>query len=164
MPDIIGHLIFWPVFSIGLALDLSSKKAVFSWLEQRPDGSFVIIDGLLRLVAVQNAGAAFGIAAGRTGILIGFSFIALAVVLALFFVSRKHRIHHIALGLFAAGICGNLYDRFFNTGLVRDFIDVVYWPKKHWPAFNLADSMLCIAVALIALVGLFSRPQKPPTD
>jgi lipoprotein signal peptidase len=33
--------------------------------------------------------------------------------------------------------------------MVRDFIDVVYWPGRHWPAFNAADSMLCIAVAMM---------------
>jgi signal peptidase II len=164
MPDLIGHLVFWPVFLIGLALDLFSKKAIFHWLEQRPDNNFVIIDGLLKLIAVQNAGAAFGIAAGRTKILIIFSIIALVVVIVFFLVSKRHRLHHIALGLFAAGICGNLYDRLFNEGLVRDFIDVVYWPKRHWPAFNLADSMLCIAVAIIAVSGLLSRPPKQPSS
>ena len=52
----------------------------------------------------------------------------------------------VALGLFAAGVSGNLWDRIFNGGQVRDFIDVVYWPGRHWHTFNVADAMLCIAV------------------
>ena len=64
---------------------------------------------------------------------------------------------HAALGLFAAGICGNLYDRIFNNGLVRDFIDVVYWSGRHWPAFNFADSMLCIGVGVVIISGLFTE-------
>jgi len=49
-----------------------------------------------------------------------------------------------------------LYDRIFNDGRVRDFIDIVYWPGKHWPAFNVADSLLVIAVGLIIASNLLS--------
>jgi signal peptidase II len=66
---------------------------------------------------------------------------------------------HVALGLFAAGVCGNLYDRIFNDGLVRDFIDV-YYRQHHWPAFNVADSMLCIAVGL-GIISCFWAPKRP---
>jgi lipoprotein signal peptidase len=40
---------------------------------------------------------------------------------------------------------------------VRDFVDVVYWPGRHWPAFNVADSMLCAAVVLLLLSNLFTH-------
>ena len=39
---------------------------------------------------------------------------------------------------------------------VRDFIDVVYWPGRHWPAFNVADTMLCIAVGLLIVSSFFT--------
>ena len=57
---------------------------------------------------------------------------------------------YVALGLVAAGACGNLYDRIFNGGFVRDFIDV-YYRNYHWPTFNVADSLLCIGVVIIML-------------
>ncbi|MCH7515671.1 MAG: signal peptidase II [Bacteroidetes bacterium] len=38
--------------------------------------------------------------------------------------------------------------------MVRDFIDI-YYGKYHWPAFNVADSMLCIAVGLLLITGVF---------
>jgi len=152
------HLTFWLTLSGGLGLDLLTKKAVFSWLANRPYNTFVIIDGFFQLVAVENTGAAFGIAAGRTLLLTIFSLFALIVVLGIFLFNKNDKIlFHIALGLFAAGVCGNLYDRLFNEGCVRDFIDIVYWPGKHWPAFNLADSMLCIAVALLVITTLTTR-------
>ena len=154
--DCKGHLIFWPILVLGLILDLWSKRAVFEWLGQKPGSTVTLRAGLLRLVMAENAGAAFGIATGQRYLLVAISVIALIVVFAVFLFSRAcQRSTHVALGLFAAGICGNLYDRIFNDGLVRDFIDVVYWPGRHWPAFNVADSMLCIGIGLMIVSGLF---------
>ncbi len=85
---------------------------------------------------------------------------ALVVIFAIFlFSGSQGKLVHIALGLFAAGVCGNLWDRVFNDGRVRDFIDVVYWPGRHWPAFNVADTMLCIGVGLLVISTFFTgRP------
>jgi len=157
LPDLSAQLIFWPLVVIGIALDLWSKRAVFDWLEHR--GSVSIIDGFLQLVTALNDGAAFGLFSGYPYRLILISVVALIVIFALFFFSgTKQRLVHVALGLFAAGVCGNLYDRIFNNGLVRDFIDVTIWPGRHWPAFNIADSMLCIAVGL-GVISCFRAPK-----
>lgn len=159
-PPFKAQLTFWALVVGGVALDLWSKWAVFEYLGRRPGGDIPIIDGFLRLVVVENTGAAFGIAAGQRWLLTSVSIIALIVILGIFFFSTgKSKVMHIALGLFTAGVCGNLYDRIFNDGRVRDFIDIVYWPGKHWPAFNVADSMLCIGVGLLIIWGfLTDRP------
>jgi len=157
LPGLKAQLVFWPFMVIGLALDLASKSAVFSWLEQEPGNSFLIINGFLQLVRIENPGAAFGIAPGHYGLLVAVSVIALVIIFAIFISSgSQHILFHAALALFAAGVCGNLYDRLFNGGLVRDFIDVVYWPGRHWPAFNIADAMLCIGVALLIIANYFT--------
>lgn len=155
LPDFSAHLIFWPLMVFGISLDLWSKKAVFDSLKHR--GSISIVDGFLRLVTALNEGAAFGLFSGHPYWLIVVSCVALVVIFACFlFGGAKQRLVHVALGLFAAGVCGNLYDRIFNDGLVRDFIDV-YYRQHHWPAFNVADSLLCIAVGL----GVISCLQVP---
>jgi signal peptidase II len=159
-----SHLVFWPIFIGGLILDLWSKSAVFAWLESRGQDGFPIIDGWLCLQLARNPGAAFGIAAGQRWLLVTVSISAIIAVVAVFlFAGSSRKLVQVALGLFAAGVCGNLYDRLFNDGLVRDFIDVVYWPGRHWPAFNVADSLLCIAVGLLIISSFFSRQscQKP---
>ena len=154
LPGLKAHIIFWSITVFGIALDLWSKSAVFDWLQQQ-HSSISIIDGFLQLVRTENPGAAFGIAAGQHHLLIAVSVIALMVIFAIFlFGGTEQKLVHVALGLFAAGVCGNIYDRIFNGGLVRDFIDVVYWPGRHWPAFNIADSMLCIAVGLLIISNL----------
>ena len=145
------QLIFWPLVLVGVGLDLWSKAAAFKWLETQPNYTVSVIDGFFQLVMAENPGSAFGLAAGQRYFLVAFSIVALIMILSmLVFSATEHKMFHIALGLFAAGVCGNLYDRIFNDGLVRDFIDI-YYRRSHWPAFNIADSMLCISVGLILI-------------
>jgi len=133
-------------------VDLWSKATVFNWLKNEDRHKYSIVDGFLELVRTENPGAAFGIAMGQRPLLVLISTAALVVIVGVFISGGKRsKLFYISLGLFGAGVSGNLYDRLFNEGLVRDFIDVTYWPGKHWPAFNLADAMLCIAVGLLLI-------------
>ena len=151
LPDAAAHLVFWPLFIIGFTLDLWSKWMVFKWLGTKSTYSVSVVDGFFQLVMLENAGAAFGIAAGKRGLLVIVSVIALFAIVGVFLFGQiRRRMVHVALALFAAGVCGNLYDRIFNQGFVRDFLDV-YYGHYHWPAFNVADSLLCIAVGLLVI-------------
>jgi signal peptidase II len=53
----------------------------------------------------------------------------------------------LALSLILGGALGNVLDRVM-FGAVVDFIDLHY-ANWHWPAFNIADSAICIGAALI---------------
>jgi len=151
------QLIFWPIVVAGIAADLWTKSAIFNWLYNSQNSTYTVIKGF-RLVLAQNDGAAFGIASGQRHLLTAISVIALLLIILIFlFCHIKHKLMTIALAMFTAGICGNLYDRVFNDGRVRDFIDIVYWPGKHWPAFNVADSLLCIAMALILISSFLTE-------
>ena len=153
LPDAAAHLIFWSLLAGGLALDLWTKKAIFDWL--KPREVFSVIDGLLQFVPALNDGAAFGWFAGRAWFLAAVSTVAIAVILGIFLLGgSRSRLVHVALGLFAAGVCGNLYDRIFNGGAVRDFIDV-YYRSYHWHTFNAADTLLCIGVGLLIIATSF---------
>lgn len=169
LPDRTAHMIFWPIALLGVVFDLWTKQAVFGVLREKPDQSLAIIDGFLTFRMALNDGAAFGIASGQKPILIGISVLAMVGILGLFLLgAARQRAVQAALGLFAAGVCGNLWDRLFNEGRVRDFIDVVYWPGRHWHTFNVADAMLCISVGLLVITMLFTdsscqerdQPQK----
>ncbi len=157
LPDRVAHMIFWPIALVGLVLDLWTKQAVFAVLPHEPDQSLTIINGFLSFRMALNDGAAFGIASGKQVLLVSVSVVALVVILGVFlFGAARQRIVQAALALFTAGVCGNLWDRMFNGGRVRDFIDVVYWPGRHWHTFNVADAMLCVAVGLLMLATLFT--------
>lgn len=162
LPDLWANFIFWSCAAGGLAVDLITKKTVFDFLSRQPDFRFPVIKGFITLVMATNRGAAFGLLEGARVILTVISFIALFVVLFIFlFSGSKNKLLYMVLGLFAAGICGNLFDRLFNSGQVRDFIEVVYWPGlKPWPAFNVADSLLCIAVAVALIMTFIQKPSE----
>ena len=57
----------------------------------------------------------------------------------------------LALGLIAGGIIGNLIDR-IRIGSVIDFLSF-YMGEHHWPAFNVADSAICVGVGLYILLS-----------
>ncbi len=158
LPSPSAHLFFWSISLAAFILDLLTKWAVFEWLRFRSAVS--IVDGVVRFVIVHNDGAAFGLFAGHPNWLIAVSFFALVAIICLFlFGGSKQKIMHVAFAFFTAGICGNLYDRLFNNGLVRDFIDVGINENLRWPAFNLADTFLCIAVGLMMVaVYLTEKP------
>jgi signal peptidase II len=161
-PSLRDHLLFWPVAAGVLALDLWTKKAVFDWLSSKEFPVYQVIPNFLNLVLAENPGAAFSIAPGKRAFLISVAAVAAIVIVAIFLSGRAHgKLMKLSLALFVGGILGNLHDRLFNNGLVRDFIDA-YYRDWHWPAFNVADSALCIAVALILLSNFLTHPGSNP--
>lgn len=64
----------------------------------------------------------------------------------------------IALSLILSGALGNLWDRML-LGHVVDFIDLHY-DGYHWPAFNVADSIICIGAAFLILESARSKEVK----
>ena len=169
LPWLTASLLFWPVALAGAALDLWSKWAIFNWLptltpyryvtidgQTVPEFRYTLIDGFLYFILRENDGAAFSLFGGWTFMLVGISAVALVVVICIFFMRKIHsRLMLFALGCMTSGIIGNLYDRAFNGGRVRDFIDVLI-PiiDRPWPTFNVADSMLCVGVGLLIISNL----------
>ena len=58
------------------------------------------------------------------------------------------------LALVLGGAVGNLIDRVFRDGRVVDFVSL-YYQDFHWPAFNLADSAICVGAGLLIAHTLF---------
>ncbi len=160
VPWLTGALLFWPITLAGAAFDLWSKAAVFNWLNW--DERYSVINGFLQFIIRENDGAAFSAFQGWTKFLVAISCVALVVVVGIFFSHKvTSRLVLFAMGCITAGIIGNLYDRLFNEGRVRDFIDV-YVGSHHWPTFNVADSLLCIGVGLLIISNLTASTDQIP--
>ena len=131
--------------------DQSTKFAAVEWLD--PASSVELIP-TLDLVLAYNTGAAFSLLSTAGGWQ-RWLFIGLALVICVFIVHwlrdlpRDARGTPLALSLILGGAAGNLIDR-VHVGAVVDFIDfhVGDW---HWPAFNMADSAICVGAALLVL-------------
>jgi signal peptidase II len=81
--------------------------------------------------------------------------IAIAIVFWLRTLPRRAWLQAVALALIFAGAVGNMIDR-LRLGYVIDFVQV-HWGEHYFPAFNVADSAICVGAALILIEGFFSR-------
>jgi signal peptidase II len=115
--------------------------------------SIPVLDGLFSITYLRNKGAAFSFladASWRLPFFILVSFIAVTAILVAFKKLRDdQQFAAFSLTLILSGAIGNLIDR-LRLGEVIDFLDV-YWRSHHWPAFNVADSAICVGVAMLAL-------------
>ena len=120
-----------------------------------------IIPGFFNLTLVFNPGAAFGMFSGlpdtQRRIALGVvSFLAIIVVFRFMLKEAKDDIwSQCALFGILAGAIGNIADRFRFDSVV-DFLDF-YVKTHHWPAFNVADSAICIGVTILIVRALFGR-------
>ena len=146
-----------------LVLDQITKWIV---LQNIPHGGEVsVIPGFFSLVHVTNTGAAFGMFQNNNLFFILLAIAAFAVVLFLLIrdqvsINPKARLTaltKISFSLLAAGVIGNLFDRVVR-GNVIDFLHF-YIREYAWPAFNVADSCICIAVGLLVLTS-FRSPRN----
>lgn len=118
-----------------------------------------IIPSFFNLVYVVNTGAAFSMFADvdspwRHYFFVGVACIAcMTLTYMVFSLRRDHFLFMVSLALIAGGAIGNLIDRLYY-GHVVDFLDV-YFGAYHWPAFNIADSAICIGAVLYMVLSFF---------
>ena len=138
------------IATIILLLDQLSKWSALSNLQLGiPEPALPFMNWLLLL----NPGAAFSFLAQGSGwqrwffTIVGL--VACVYIVWLLRKSQNDKILCVALSLILGGALGNVLDRIMY-GAVVDFIDLHY-ANWHWPAFNIADSAICIGAALIIL-------------
>lgn len=148
------RFIYWLVLvALVIVLDQVSKQAVVAHLSY---GESVRVTDFFDLVLLYNPGAAFSFLASHSGWQRWF-FVVLALAVSgwLFVMVYRHRsetLQPLAFSLVAGGALGNVIDR-FHIGAVVDFL-FFHLGRHGWPAFNLADSAICLGVALMILAQL----------
>jgi signal peptidase II len=152
------HKSNWRLFNLALAVivfDQVTKLAVLKYLGYREERE--IVEGFFKLVHWGNTGAAWSMFSGNNGVL---AVVAIAALVVLFFTRHHFNIHtlggQVSLGLIFGGIAGNLIDR-LRVGHVVDFLYFyVHRRDGHiagFPAFNVADSAICVGVGLLFLLS-----------
>jgi signal peptidase II len=145
---------FWLIIAVlVIAFDQTSKQIVLAHLTY---GESVRVTDFFDLVLLYNPGAAFSFLAEHSGWQRWF-FIGLAFVICswLIMLVRKHQaetLQPLAFSLVIGGALGNVVDR-FQMGAVVDFL-YFHIGSHGWPAFNVADSAICLGVGLMIVSQL----------
>lgn len=155
-------MVYFAVIAAVLAMDQLTKAWIletFTLYESRE-----VVPGFFNLVFVTNRGAAFSMLADVEGawrhyFFLGIGFTALIGLTAAYWkLRREQSLYPVALALIAGGAAGNLVDR-ARFGSVIDFLDF-YVGSYHWPAFNVADSAICIGAGLFIVVNILESRTK----
>jgi signal peptidase II len=163
-PALLRHLLaFFGLALAGQYADLVTKHRAFErigWYE-----TVEVVPGWLQFQLTYNTGAVFGLGEGYSGIFLAVAIGAVPLIVAIFLSVKVPRwITTVSLGLILAGTLGNMYDR-LTIGKVRDFIkfpeSLFRMPGSDhgFPLFNLADSFICIGVALMLVDILIVEPR-----
>jgi signal peptidase II len=151
--------------AVVIILDIWTKALVLARIELHETIS--VIPNFFQLVHVRNTGAAFGIGANAGSrivpMLLNAGAIAVFCVVVVYALRSAvtDRVLQTGLHLILGGAVGNLLDR-FRFGYVVDFLDV-YVGNHHWPAFNVADSAICIGIALLFL-DMRKKPEEAESN
>ena len=155
-------------------LDQFTKYLIVLYLPQ--GSSLPILPGLFDIVHSRNKGAAFGFMSGlpdsiRLPFFFILSLIALLLIVIYFIKMKDDRASvSLCLGLILGGAAGNIFDR-IRLGEVVDFLSFHWYDKVvslnrpgysmafrlEWPAFNVADSAISIAVNWLLILMLFPK-------
>lgn len=133
-------------------LDQVTKYFVLQFLGQGQER--VIVDGVFKFVHWGNTGAAWSLFFGNNKVLAAVA----AAALVGLFLARKHFdtrtiVGQLAFGMILGGIAGNLTDRLMPSrqhviDFLRFYVNTADG-EVGFPAFNIADSGICVGVALI---------------
>lgn len=146
------------------ALDQATK-----WLVVRAlpfESERIIIPGFFTLVHWGNTGAAFSSFSHKNGMFIALSAFTLAMLA--FFAFRgafQHAATRLAICLLSAGVLGNLTDRIHYHHVVDFLLFNLHVPFANpWPAFNVADSCICVAAGILVVSAWFEERKAGPAS
>ena len=151
------------------------------WVE--PGANIAVVEDFFHLVRVHNQGVAFGFGNGTSWAPVVFLVVPLIALTLLRIFWKKgafeHPLSRIAVALLLCGIFGNLTDRLVQGFLLEEFRGAPFWQRLSegyvvdflafklplydklvpssrgwWPAFNVADSCICVAAFLLFIGGI----------
>ena len=136
------------ISAIVVAFDLATKHLI---QQNFVFGDLHSVTSFFDLVRYHNEGSAFGFLNDAGGwqkwFFNGVSIVASVVIIYLLKKHTNEKLFCAGLALVLGGAIGNLYDR-ITLGYVVDFLNF-HLNNHYWPAFNVADSAICVGVALL---------------
>ncbi len=123
-----------------------------------------VIPGLFNITYIRNSGVAFGMFANggettRLFLLIAPAAVSLALIVFYFRLAKDQFSQRFAVSVILGGAVSNLLDR-FRLGYVVDFLDFHWRGQAHYPAFNAADTFICVGVFTLCLATRAAEKKK----
>jgi signal peptidase II len=153
-----GNAVLGAVLIVGITVDLILNAIAEANLQMGT--SLEVVPGL-NLTLGYNPGVAFGMFPAQSDIgqsLLTLVQIGLVAILGLCLVKSDETLSRLGFALMISGATANVIDRAMD-GVVTDFLDF-HWQGWHWPAFNLADAMICIGVAVLLLASFQTASRR----
>lgn len=149
-------LIYFFVFGLVFCLDEVTKA--FIRTHMYVDESIDVLP-ILKIVYIYNTGVAFGMLSSIQGILRIILIDTLpifAIIVSGYYAFKSNNVlNSILMGMLSGGALGNLFERLYY-GKVTDFL--YFHIKNHyWPAFNVADSAVSIAITGLILESILVK-------
>lgn len=162
----IDQLSKWAVTEIILR---SSSLSFIDWLAAAPERlgfTHIQVTPFFNLVMVWNQGISFGIMSGDSSfgpIILTILSLIISTIFVVWLTRAKDKSQIVGILFIISGALGNVIDR-VRFGAVIDFLDV-HALGYHWPSFNVADSLICVGVALLMIHAMFfekTLQDQPP--
>lgn len=149
------------LYLIALAVLMADQITKLMILSTLTPGAYLPVMPGVNLVLTYNKGISFSLL-DNLGSMGPWILTAAALIICAGIVWYMHREKNtwvqVGFALILGGALGNMIDRMRFGGVV-DFIDV-YYRAWHWPAFNVADSAICLGAAWVVAAGLFSQKKN----
>ncbi|MCX7734427.1 MAG: signal peptidase II [bacterium] len=150
-------VLFFTIALFFFSLDILTKEIIENKV---PYLSEIKVTNFLNIVHIRNRGSIFGIFSDIQNeyFRLFMNILSIVVLVILFFFARSFSgLPFYTIGAMIGGALGNVYER-IAKGYVVDFIDF-HIGKYHWPAFNVADSIITIGIITV-LIHSSSRSKK----
>lgn len=135
-------------------LDQITKQIMIDLVFEPP--RVIEVTSFFNLVPVRNTGVSFGLFGTNTELarwaLVGVA-VVIMIALLIWLIRAGSKYITVALVLVIGGAVSNVIDRALS-GAVIDFLDFHAF-GVHWPAFNIADSVIVLGTAMLLYDGLF---------
>lgn len=151
------YLFFAFILALGVFLcDLISKYFILLHFTSFPKS--VEITSFFNLVLVWNKGISFSLLSSDSiysPYLLSFLSIIIILILLIWLFKEEDIYSSLSIGAIIGGATGNVFDRLYY-GAVIDFLDL-HIGSYHWPAFNVADSAVCLGVFVLILRSFYIK-------
>ena len=143
---------------IGFFLDYASKVSVIYNI--CIPNKTIEISPFFNVVCVLNTGVSFGFLAGIENGKVILLTITVLILFFIFFIMYKEKNLFVkyCYSVIISGAIGNIYDRLIHGGVI-DFLDF-FIKNHHYPAFNVADSLIFIGICGIFAKSIFHKKEK----